>query len=107
MIRLPDPPVQVRRYLTVCLRQGVPFDQAWKFAEGRTIYPHDRNHREQYKAVLAETRWAFELAYNGLEIPGGAFLLAIAQSLPNEGNGASSSTSAFQDRVPREEREAA
>lgn len=94
----------MRRFLTVAKRQGVEFASAWEWADERCVYPHDRKHREEYKAVVKWARPLFELAYGDEEVPGGEAALIVAQTLPNEGNHSTSGTSAFQYHVPPEER---
>jgi hypothetical protein len=94
----------MRRYLTLAKRQGVEFDRAWQWANERTVYPHDRTRRHEYKAAVAWSRPLFEAAYNDEEVPGGEAALLVAQTLPDEGNAATSGTSAFQFHVPPEER---
>jgi hypothetical protein len=94
----------MRRLLAVAKRQGVAFDRAWAWANERTVYPHDRTRRDEYKAAVAWARPAFELAYGDEEVPGGEAALIVAQTLPNEGNYSTSGTSAFQYHVPPEER---
>jgi hypothetical protein len=57
-----------------------------------------------YRAVVEWARPAFEAAYNDEEVPGGEACLRVAQALPDEGNGATSNTTALQYHVPAEER---
>lgn len=103
-MRHPDPPIQMRRYLAVAKRAGVEFDTAWRWADQRTVYPGTREHRDQYKAVIAETRGAFEAAYNDEEVPGGEACLRLAQTFWHEGNFTTSGTTVRHYYVPAEER---
>jgi hypothetical protein len=76
-----DPPTQLREFLAVAKRQGIPFEQAWESAWGRLKMPHATHHRRQYREAMAETRWAFEHAYHGRDVPGGRALLLLAEAL--------------------------
>jgi hypothetical protein len=80
----PDPPIQLRQFLTVARRQGFPFEQAWEWALERVRWPHATKHRHAYKDAIAETRWAYEAAYHGRDVPGGKGLVALEELLSFE-----------------------
>lgn len=42
---------------------GVEFDRAWRSAYGRINWPHDTDHRREWKSALAVTRVSWRSAY--------------------------------------------
>jgi hypothetical protein len=57
------PPQQMRSMLATSRRYGVAFGTAWASAWGRVRWPHDTDHRIQYKDVLIEQQGAWLAAY--------------------------------------------
>jgi hypothetical protein len=81
MPRAPDPPIQIRKFLSVSKRIGMPFDAAWERALGRTIFPHDRVERHAYREAVDATKEAFRLAYHDHDVPGGRAALGLGATL--------------------------
>lgn len=71
----------MRLLLSVAKRQHAPFDLAWRTARSKIKMPHPTAHRRAYAEALEETRWAFEFAYNGQDVPGGRGLLFLVELL--------------------------
>lgn len=63
--KLPSPAEQLRDRLAMAKRAHLPFDVAWERAWRRVKWPHDTEHRRQYKCALGATRGVWESSYNG------------------------------------------
>ena len=83
-MRRPDPPVQLRQFLTVAKRQGIPFEQAWESAFRRTCYPHDKTRRKDYYAATAWAKPYYEAAYHDRDVAGGRAALVLMDSLHDD-----------------------
>lgn len=58
-----SPPTQLRHMLMVSRRHGIVFEQAWEAAWVRVRWPHDTEHRRDFKKVLKEQRVDWAAAY--------------------------------------------
>ena len=59
-----SPAEQVGFWLARSRRHGVPFDSAWAGALRNVRWPHDKDHRDEWKDVIAWSRHTYEAAYN-------------------------------------------
>lgn len=50
-------------------RNGVPFERAWSYARDWVRWPHDKDHRFDWKEAIEWSRPAFEAAYNNADDP--------------------------------------
>lgn len=57
------PAEQVRILLIVKRRQGVSFEQAWAYAWKCIRWPHDREHRHEWKDAIEWSQPIFHNAY--------------------------------------------
>lgn len=62
-----SPAEQVRMLLARSRRHGVPFDAAWRQAIKRVRWPHDTDHRAQWKDVMEWSREVYRSAYDMTE----------------------------------------
>jgi hypothetical protein len=49
-----SPAVQLRRYLTEARAMCLPFSEAWPWALRKVKWPHDTEHRREWKAILGD-----------------------------------------------------
>ena len=57
------PPTQMRELLAASRRAGVNFDRAWSTAWTQVRWPHDTEHRRQWKELLEDDRSSWQQAY--------------------------------------------
>jgi hypothetical protein len=57
------PPHQLRVMLAISRRHGIVFDDAWEKAWIRVRWPHDTEHRRDYKKILLEQLDVWRSAY--------------------------------------------
>jgi hypothetical protein len=62
-----SPAVQVRVHLSRARLFGMPFDRAWDWSLERVRWPHDKEHRNDWKWVFEQekVKLAFERTYAG------------------------------------------
>ena len=58
-----SPATQMREMLVQSRRYGVPFEKSWDSAFARVRWPHDTEHRQEWKALLEDQRAAWEIAF--------------------------------------------
>jgi len=63
------PPRQLCEELVRMKRKGLAFDHAWRIAQQRIVWPHDKENRHEWKRVLLDTRPAWESCYLGIGSP--------------------------------------
>jgi hypothetical protein len=57
------PPTQMRELLSASRRAGIAFDRAWATAWNQVRWPHDTEHRREWKELLDGDRLAWQAAY--------------------------------------------
>lgn len=61
-----SPAVQMRFYLARSRRHETPFERAWEFAFRRVRWPHDTQHRVQWKVAIEWSKEAWRNSYEGV-----------------------------------------
>ena len=77
--------MQLRASLEVLKLTGCAFEDAWELAWREVIWPHDTDHRRQWKAALKETRPEWGSCYiDGPTVTHGNLPALASALLPHE-----------------------